>query len=576
MPRDITVTFGDGTTHVYQNAPDDVTPDAVQTRAEKQFAKTVTGIDGGRKATQAEPDTSVMQDIKQGAGNLLAGAVRGAGSIGATILAPYDMAKDAIAGKGLSLESNRARRQDMDDALANPDLPVLGGAQPDSLMYKGGKLAGEIAGTAGAGGAAANVLTKVAPAAAKAAPAVFDALRSGGMSANGATGIGGMAARVVGGAASGGLSAGLANPEDAPMGMAAGAAAPVALKAVGAAAEKVGQGVRSVVGGRVSQEVADLAKRAKQLGVDIPADRLVDSRPLNAVAAGLNYVPFSGRQATEDLMTSQLNRAVSKTFGQDSSNVTAALRRAGDSLGAQFDHTLRNTGVQVDKQFLDGVAAVYNKAEKELGTDALKPIAAQIDELVSKGASGTIDGQAAYNIKRTLDRIGKQNTPTAYHALELKGELMDALNRSLGPDKAANFAKVREQYGNMLALEKLAKNGAEGEISVARLANMQNINNKPLQEIADIAAQFVKPREGQHGAAQRALAGALTFGMGGAPAVAAGAAGGRTANAVLNSDRLKALMLGEKIAPSALGKLLTKPATQDLITRSAPILASDR
>ena len=29
MPRDITVTFDDGSTHVYKNAPDDVTPDAI-------------------------------------------------------------------------------------------------------------------------------------------------------------------------------------------------------------------------------------------------------------------------------------------------------------------------------------------------------------------------------------------------------------------------------------------------------------------------------------------------------------------------------------------------------------------
>lgn len=51
MPRNITVTFDDGTTHVYQNAPDDVTPDSVSARASKEFGKTVKSLDGGRKAT---------------------------------------------------------------------------------------------------------------------------------------------------------------------------------------------------------------------------------------------------------------------------------------------------------------------------------------------------------------------------------------------------------------------------------------------------------------------------------------------------------------------------------------------
>ena len=55
--------------------------------------------------------------VLQGAGNLGAGLVRGAGSIGATLVAPWDMMSDAIAGKGLSLESNRQRRADMDSAL---------------------------------------------------------------------------------------------------------------------------------------------------------------------------------------------------------------------------------------------------------------------------------------------------------------------------------------------------------------------------------------------------------------------------------------------------------------------------
>lgn len=55
MPRDVTVTFADGQTHVYQNAPDSITPDQVQTRAEREFGKTVKGIDGGRQSIKEAP-----------------------------------------------------------------------------------------------------------------------------------------------------------------------------------------------------------------------------------------------------------------------------------------------------------------------------------------------------------------------------------------------------------------------------------------------------------------------------------------------------------------------------------------
>lgn len=53
MPRNITVTFSDGTSHVYENAPDDITPDMVTARAQKEFNKSVTALDGGRRATPA-------------------------------------------------------------------------------------------------------------------------------------------------------------------------------------------------------------------------------------------------------------------------------------------------------------------------------------------------------------------------------------------------------------------------------------------------------------------------------------------------------------------------------------------
>jgi hypothetical protein len=194
-------------------------------------------------------------------------------------------------------------------------------------------------------------------------------------------------------------------------------------------------GIRS----RNRPEVRSFAQRAQQMGINIPADRIVDSKPLNALAAGLNYVPFSGRAATEDAMASQLNRKLSNTFGQDSPNVTMALRKADDVLGSQFDNFLKSNTVKVDQKFMDDLAAATNQASKELGSEGAGIITKQVDEIMGKAATGEIDGQAAYNIKKTLDRIGKRNSPEAWYALDLKAKLMDALDRSVGAQKAAEF-----------------------------------------------------------------------------------------------------------------------------------------
>ena len=57
--RNITVTFDDGSTHVYQNAPDTVTPEEITARAQKDFGKGVTALDGG-KQTKNRVDPSIF------------------------------------------------------------------------------------------------------------------------------------------------------------------------------------------------------------------------------------------------------------------------------------------------------------------------------------------------------------------------------------------------------------------------------------------------------------------------------------------------------------------------------------
>lgn len=57
MPRNVTVTFSDGTKHVYQNAPDNVTPEQITARASKDFGKDVAALDGGRSAPRTNGGT---------------------------------------------------------------------------------------------------------------------------------------------------------------------------------------------------------------------------------------------------------------------------------------------------------------------------------------------------------------------------------------------------------------------------------------------------------------------------------------------------------------------------------------
>lgn len=536
-------------------------------------------IDNDAISRAARAFPSQGSDANSGASqlalNILAGAVRGAGSIGATLMWPIDKATDMIQGDrqpGLTslvtgqkpLSRNEERRARLDENAASF------GAQTDSLAYQGGKLGAEVAGTAGVGNVIAAPLRAVSALSARAglgaipaADTAATALASGGFR-TGATlsPVANVATRVGAGAVTGGASAGLVDPENAPAGAIIGAAAPLTVNALGAVTNKVTKGIREIMGA-ASPEVRDLAMQAEQLGIKIPADRLVDSPTLNAMAASLKYVPMSGRTATEDAMSQQMNQALSRTIGQDTPNMAKAVTAGRAQLGAKFDDFLQKNAVNMDQPFVNDLAEAATKANQELGPEGAAIINKQIELLLDKGAGGAIEGQAAYNIKKTLDRIGNRNSNEAWYALDLKRKLMDALGRSVGPDQAQEFGQLRQQYGNLLDLEKLVPNGADAEISAARLANMRNIGNPDLQQIADIAAQFLKPRESAHGAAQRVFAGTAAAGaylggpLGAIVAPATEMAIGRMANKALNSDAARNAILNPvtQAAEPAMGSI---------------------
>lgn len=196
--------------------------------------------------------SDALGGASQAALNLLAGAVRGAGSIGATLARPFE-----------SGEENNERRKGIDK-----NMEAIG-AQPDSFMYGAGKVGTEVAGTLAVGGVAGKTAGAILPAG-KATTAIADGLATGGFRVGGATGVGGVTARVGTGAATGAAGAGLVNPDDATTGAVIGGVLPVAVKGIGTAANALTKGARHVaaaVSPKAAKSVA-VERLGKALGDD--------------------------------------------------------------------------------------------------------------------------------------------------------------------------------------------------------------------------------------------------------------------------------------------------------------------
>lgn len=216
-------------------------PAPAETRRERRDQPAKDFLDAASKASMvagnmmfspASAGNFLPQAVKDTVRDVAAGAVRGAGSIGSTILYPWDKAQDLYYGdrdpklSDLVLDKKRPlSRNEERRAAIDAGLKELVGANPDSLAYKTGKFGGEVAGTAGVGGVLAKSLE-----AAKIAPSIVEAVRTGGMSSGGLEGVKGLLARSLGGGVTGGASAGLVNPEEAGDGIKTGAVLPLAMR----------------------------------------------------------------------------------------------------------------------------------------------------------------------------------------------------------------------------------------------------------------------------------------------------------------------------------------------------------
>lgn len=208
--------------------------------------------------------------VAKGIGNAAAGAVRGAGSIGATAMRILP-----IAFGGDTASENDQRRASMDAALASM------GADTKSVPFGAGKMAAEIAGTAGVGGA----LGAGARAAGVASP-VVNALSSSGMTAGAKLApVADLALRSGAGAAVGGVAAGAINPDDA----AAGAAIGGALPSVGKLAGWLGNKAWELLTPAMQTRAVDLAKMTGD-SIDDVAKQLISA------VGGNKAIP--GHQAT--------------------------------------------------------------------------------------------------------------------------------------------------------------------------------------------------------------------------------------------------------------------------------------
>lgn len=259
MARNITVTFDDGSNHVFQNAPDDITPGAVQQRAESQFNKKVSGIDGGKQSTP-EPLKLTPEQIAEHSNRAEISSYRGENPIRAGL-------HDFLGGVNSTVRGALNIPGRVYDAVRSPTLPELVTGKQDSPNFGDRLLGSKYENKESLPAIAGKVLD---PTALAVGGGVIKAAQYAPMLRN----LAPIAQNIVGGAVGGGAVSALQG-DDATTGAVVGGVVPVALSGAG----------------RLAGKVVDIAKgnRTKLAAKKVIEDVAGDALP--AVRAGAMQSP---------------------------------------------------------------------------------------------------------------------------------------------------------------------------------------------------------------------------------------------------------------------------------------------
>lgn len=426
------------------------------------------------------------------------GALRGAGSIGATLMRPMESGAE-----------NQQRRQAMTGGLQEM------GADPSSIAFGAGKLGGEIAGTAGIGTVLGLPFRGL--------PAVQSALQSGGMVTGMAPAtMGGraadMALRTVAGGATGGAAAGMVDPSQMGTGAAIGAALPGFLKLAGGAGSAIGRGFS--MGGAQNKELAKTA--VNKYGIPLGIGDIAEGGTTKAVQSILRDAPITGGMAANkrEAVQEAFNSAVGGTFGAPAPKLTPqVIDTAKQKLGAEFDRIWNNNALQVDPQMVQRMADLRTQAAK-LPKNEGASLTAEIDDLFGKmipDQTGAlyVPGDVANKFQSYIRRRAESSAGLKNELGDLRREIIDAFNRSVAPADAAALTLNRSQYKAFKTVEPLL-NAAEmgvagrapGDIPAALLPNAvarsYNRGGGPLAELSQIGSRFIVDRTPKTGGSARA------------------------------------------------------------------------
>jgi hypothetical protein len=341
------------------------------------------------------------------------------------------------------------------------------------------------------------------------------------------------------------------------------------------------EGVPAAVSGALSRSVPEarkqVARQARDMGIDLSPAQLSDSRFLKWAQSMLRSIPFTGAQGRYQQQVGQFNRALTRTVGENADSLTPEVYAGAKARQSQtYDDLTSRTAVKVDDSLIKRLSSIADGAK--INSDAKKAVEDAIDALYSQATTGkggvVIPGEAFQAFDSQLGGMIKSGGPLSYHLGMVQGAVRNALEKSVSPKDADAWRQLRREYGARKTLAPLVAKAEGGMIppgqvmgaatnSAAAKEAMASGRRGDVGDLARIGQLMKEPPSS--GTAERSLVGGVLGGAAYMDPITGGltAAGLNLLSRGVDSRSLARLMIQENPG-------LTMEAAERIIAQSLP------
>lgn len=249
----------------------------------------------------------------------------------------------------------------------------------------------------------------------------------------------------------------------APVGAIAGAAAPAISAAAKPFMPAIEEGLKASV------------NLAKKYDIPVALSQVTPSKALENIQKISQELPFSEWGKFKDKQVGAFQRALTRTFGQDSDKITTqVMDKAFKDVGKDFDTLASGKTFPVGGRIDTARNEILEDASAYSG-DAIKAFNKEIRNIKKSVKDGNIKGEELNFLRARMNRLARKTADPEKADLFRDAENLVVDLMTEGDDVAKGvLSEVKQKYKNLLVVEPLAAKAKKGQIQPSLLTNRVN------------------------------------------------------------------------------------------------------